>query len=77
MRDQNRKDARDARDDRRDAMKESAALVEERNLLAELERSTAAEYAWGPQVPILVRSRGSWFALLSWPEPSWPVRAPN
>ncbi len=56
-RDQNRKDARDLRDDRRDAMKESAALIEERNLLAELERATAAEYAWGPQIPILTRSR--------------------
>ncbi len=57
MRDRNRKDARDLRDDRRDAARENAALVEEQNLLGELERTVAAEYAWGPQVQILIRAR--------------------
>ena len=27
------------------------------NLLGELERTVAAEYAWGPQVQILIRAR--------------------
>lgn len=57
MRDRNGRDARNLRDDRRDAARENAALAEEQNLLAELERTVAAEYAWGPQVPILVRAR--------------------
>lgn len=56
-RDRNVKDARDLRDDRRDAARERAELVEERNLLAELERTAAAEFVFGPQVPILVRAR--------------------
>lgn len=56
-RDGTRKDARDARDDRRDAAKERAELVEETNLLNELERTVAAEWAVGPQVQILVRAR--------------------
>ncbi len=57
MRDRNGRDARNLRDDRRDAARENAALAEEQNLLAELERTVAAEYAWGPQVPILARAR--------------------
>ena len=56
-RDRNVRDARNLQDDRRDAARESAALNEEQNLLAELERTAAAEYAWGPQMPILVRAR--------------------
>lgn len=56
-RDGTRKDFRDARDDRRDAMKERAELIEETNLLNELERTVAAEWAVGPQVQILVRAR--------------------
>lgn len=56
-RDGTRRDARDARDDRRDAAKERQELVEETNLLNELERTAAAEWAMGPQVQVLVRAR--------------------
>ncbi len=57
MRDRNMKDARDLRDDQRDAARERGALAEEQQLLGELERTVAAQYVWGPQVPILVRAR--------------------
>lgn len=56
-RDGTRRDARDARDDRRDAMKERAELIEETNLLGELERTAAAEWAVGPQTQVLLRAR--------------------
>lgn len=56
-RDRTYRDAANAADDRRDFQNERAELIEERNLLIELERTASAEYAWGPQVPILMRAR--------------------
>lgn len=52
-----RDDRRDARDDRRDARQERAELAREEALLAQLERAAAAEFRWGPQVPVLRDAR--------------------
>lgn len=51
------RDAVNAADDRRDFQNERAELREEWNLLQELKRTHQAQFAWGPQVPILIRAR--------------------
>jgi hypothetical protein len=56
-RDRTFRDARNAADDQRDFQNERAELREEWNLLQELKRTHQAQFAWGPQVPILVRAR--------------------
>jgi hypothetical protein len=51
------KDHRDAQDDRRDAFKERQELMMEAQALNDLERAAAANFAWGPSVPILINAR--------------------